>query len=80
MEHFYDGQIRRYILQFIRMMSNFSYVTGKKSKGQSETKTFKGMAGLLECCDFVKSNMHNNITLKVQEIKELSALIDYRQS
>jgi len=37
MEHFYDGQIRRYILQFIRMMSNFSYVTGKNSKGQSET-------------------------------------------
>ena len=25
MEHFYDGQIRRYITQFIRLMSNFSY-------------------------------------------------------
>lgn len=37
MQHFYDAQIRRYILQFIRMMSNFSYVTGKNSKGQSET-------------------------------------------
>ena len=37
MQHFYDGQIRRYILQFIRMMSNFSYVTGKNSKGVSET-------------------------------------------
>ena len=37
MQHFYDGQIRRYILQFIRMMSNFSYVTGKNSKGESET-------------------------------------------
>ena len=37
MQHFYDAQIRRYILQFIRMMSNFSYVTGKNSKGASET-------------------------------------------
>ena len=37
MQHFYDAQIRRYILQFIRMMSNFSYVTGKNSKGESET-------------------------------------------
>lgn len=50
------------------------------STGESETKTFKGMAGLLECCDFVKSNMHNNITLKVQEIKQVSALLDYRKS
>ncbi len=37
MQHFYDAQIRRYIVQFIRMMSNFSYVTGKNSKGASET-------------------------------------------
>ena len=37
MQHFYDAQIRRYILQFIRMMSNFTYVTGKNSKGVSET-------------------------------------------
>lgn len=31
MQHFYDGQLRRYITQIIRMMSNFSY---KDSKGQ----------------------------------------------
>ena len=37
MQHFYDAQIRRYILQFIRIMSNFSYVTGKNSKGVTET-------------------------------------------
>ena len=37
MQHFYDAQIRRYILQFIRMMSNFTYVTGTNSKGVSET-------------------------------------------
>lgn len=37
MQHFYDAQIRRYIVQFIRMMSNFSYITGKNSKGVAET-------------------------------------------
>ena len=31
MEHFYDGQIRRYLNQFMRLMSNFTY---KDAKGQ----------------------------------------------
>lgn len=31
MDHFYDGQIRRYLTQFMRIMSNFSY---KDAKGQ----------------------------------------------
>ena len=31
MEHFYDGQIRRYLTQFMRLMSNFSY---KDSRGE----------------------------------------------
>jgi hypothetical protein len=31
MEHFYDGQIKRYLTQFMRLMSNFSY---KDSKGR----------------------------------------------
>ena len=25
MQHFYDGQIRRYITQIVRLLSNFSY-------------------------------------------------------
>ena len=29
MQHFYDGQIRRYITQIVRLMSNFSYADGK---------------------------------------------------
>jgi len=29
MDYFYDGQIRRYVTQFIRVMSNFSYKDGK---------------------------------------------------
>ena len=31
MEFFYDGQIRRYLTQFMRLMSNFSY---KDAKGK----------------------------------------------
>jgi len=29
MEHFYDGQIRRYLTQFMRLMSNFSYTNNQ---------------------------------------------------
>ena len=29
MEHFYDGQIKRYLTQFMRLMSNFAYKDGK---------------------------------------------------
>src|SRR6056300_864351 len=31
MQHFYDGQIRRYITQIVRLMSNFSYKDGSGS-------------------------------------------------
>jgi hypothetical protein len=31
--HFYDAQLRRYIIQFVRMMSNFQYETGKDADG-----------------------------------------------
>ncbi|MBC8429288.1 MAG: hypothetical protein H8D95_01735, partial [Candidatus Endolissoclinum sp.] len=30
--HFYDNQIRRYILQFVRMFSGFTVKTGSKKK------------------------------------------------
>lgn len=29
MEHYYDGQIRRYLTQFMRLMSNFTYKDGR---------------------------------------------------
>ena len=34
--HFYDGQLRRYIIQFVRMMSNFQYETGKDADGNKD--------------------------------------------
>jgi len=37
-DHFYDGQLRRYITQFIRVMSNFSYKDGKGNVIQVPTR------------------------------------------
>jgi hypothetical protein len=42
---------------------------------EPETMTFKGLAGKLECINFIKSNMHNAITLKVQDIRQVSAVL-----
>ena len=33
-EHFYDGQIRKYLVQLMRLFSNFSYETGDGTKKQ----------------------------------------------
>ena len=33
-EHFYDGQIRKYLVQLLRLFSNFSYATGDGTKTQ----------------------------------------------
>tara|TARA_B100001057_G_C22839409_1_gene946469 strand:+ start:880 stop:2241 length:1362 start_codon:yes stop_codon:yes gene_type:complete len=37
MQYWYDQQIRRYILQFIRLFDNFSVKTGKKDNSDSES-------------------------------------------
>ena len=33
MLHFYEGQVRKFLTQFIRILSNFSVETGKGSDG-----------------------------------------------
>ena len=38
MEHFYDGQIRRYLTQFMRLMSNFSYKDARGNLVQVPTR------------------------------------------
>ncbi len=38
MLHFYDGQIRKFLTQFIRILSNFSVETGK---GKDDTVTLR---------------------------------------
>jgi len=42
-----------------------------------ETMTFKGAAGLIGCYEFIKSNMHHQLRLKVQEITHIKALLEY---
>ena len=37
MDYWYDQQIRRYILQFIRIFDNFSIKVGKKDNSDSES-------------------------------------------
>ena len=40
MLHFYDGQIRKFLTQFIRILSNFSVETGK---GKDDTVTLRAV-------------------------------------
>ena len=37
MDYWYDQQIRRYILQFMRLFDNFKVKTGKTDNGNSES-------------------------------------------
>ena len=38
-QFFYDGQIRRFLLQFTRMISNFQVAYGRNESGQGEDNT-----------------------------------------
>lgn len=46
-------------------------------EGEPMTMTFKGFSGKFECINFIKSNMHNAITLKVQDIRQVSAILAF---
>lgn len=37
-EHFYDGQLRRFLMQIVRAFSGFQYETGKRADGTSQLK------------------------------------------
>jgi hypothetical protein len=39
MLHFYDGQIRKFLTQFVRVLSNFSIEEGKGADGTVRLKT-----------------------------------------
>jgi len=58
LDHFYDGQLRRYITQMIRMMSGFSY---KDSSG--EVTTVPAMYGDLtrQVANIIRNNSENKI-------------------
>jgi len=58
MEHFYDGQIRRYLNQLIRMMSGFSYKTGS-----GEIRTVPVVYGDIsrQAANIIRDNSENKI-------------------
>ena len=58
MLHFYDGQIRRYITQIIRLMSNFSY-----KDGDDKTVQVPVMYGDLtrQVANIIRENSENKI-------------------
>ena len=58
MEFFYDGQIRRYITQIVRLMSNFSYKDGK-----GQLKTIPVMYGDItrQVAHIIRDNSENKI-------------------
>lgn len=58
MQFFYDGQIRRYITQIVRLMSNFSYKDGK-----GQLKTIPVMYGDItrQVAHIIRDNSENKI-------------------
>jgi hypothetical protein len=58
MDHFYDGQVRRYIAQFIRVMSNFSY---KNANGQLVQVPARYGDMTRQVAQIVKKNSENTV-------------------
>jgi len=58
LDHFYDGQLRRYITQMVRMMSGFSY-----KDGSGEVVTVPAMYGDLtrQVANIIRNNSENKI-------------------
>ena len=58
MQHFYDGQVRRYITQVIRLMSNFSY-----KDGDGALRTIPVMYGDMtrQVAHIIRDNSENKI-------------------
>ena len=47
MLHFYDGQIRKFLTQFIRILSNFSVETGRGKDDQIQKMLYNMLQELL---------------------------------
>ena len=71
MQHFYDGQIRRYITQVIRLMSNFSY-----KDGDGALRTIPVMYGDMtrQVSHIIRDNSENklpSVSLDCAKIREV---------
>ena len=61
MRYFYDGQIRKYILQFIRIFSNFSVEMGTTDSGAKKYQTVPAYYGDMnrQVANIIRNNSEN---------------------
>ncbi len=61
MLHFYEGQIRKFLTQFIRVLSNFNVETGKGSDGAIKLRAVPVMYGDLtrQVANIIRNNSEN---------------------
>ena len=61
MLHFYEGQIRKFLTQFIRILSNFSVETGKGSDGEIKLRAIPVMYGDMtrQVANIIRNNSEN---------------------
>ena len=61
MLHFYEGQIRKFVTQFIRVLSNFSVETGKAKDGQVNLRQVPVIYGDMtrQVANIIKNNSEN---------------------
>ena len=61
MLHFYEGQIRKFLTQFIRILSNFSVETGKGSDGQVTLRAVPVVYGDMtrQVANIIRNNSEN---------------------
>ena len=61
MLHFYDGQVRKFLTQFIRILSNFSVEQGKRSDGTVDLRSVPVMYGdpTRQVANIIRNNSEN---------------------
>lgn len=84
-EYFYDKQIRRYLLQVIRMFSGFSVFNGKNSNGENSYKmipcTYADMTRLgATYLSNNSQNMLNSAPMMAVHITDFQPLPEYRHT
>ena len=61
MLHFYEGQVRKFLTQFIRILSNFSVETGKDSKREVQLRPVPVVYGdpTRQVANIIRNNSEN---------------------
>lgn len=63
MLHFYDGQVRKFLTQFIRILSNFSVETGKGADGSVQLRAVPVVYGdpTRQVANIIRNNSENSL-------------------